>query len=427
MMRPYRRLAGVLAVALALLVANLSWLQVLGAEGIRGDESNTRNLLQQYNRARGPIVVGAAPIATSARAKSDSFYQRSYTDGALYASATGYYSLLYGATGIEASENDVLSGTDSRFFVDRVQQLFAGQHQAGGAVTLTLSADAQRAAFDALASRTGAVVVLDARTGAVRAMVSKPTFDPQDLAPNDPVAVRNAYRTLASDPAKPLLNRVTGRAYPVGDLFDVITATAALASGSYSMTSPVPCADAVVALTIALQRRCPEAFAEIGRRIGVDALRSTAEQFGFNNAFPITAPSVASRLPIGADPATTATGAGVRATPLQMALVAAALANNGTLMTPYLVSDVRTPNLAIVDAAAPTAFGTPVAERNAQAIAEALQSRTDAQLHLIHGSGSPSWAIAYSGRLAIAVCLEAANADASTVATTVLREISVKQ
>lgn len=446
-MRPYRRISALLAVALLLLIANLSWLQVLGAEGIRRHEDNTRQLLEQYNRARGPIIVGADPIATSSRATADGFYQRSYTDGPLYSAVTGFYSLLYGATGIERAQDAVLSGTDSRFFVDRIQQLFAGRHLAGGAVTLTIDAEAQRAAFSALGTRPGAAVAIDANTGAIVALVSTPAFDPQSLAPNDPEAVRTAYARLVDDPAQPLRNRAVSQAYPTGSLFQVITAAAALASGDYTLASALPSparftdgstvlrkpsscrSGADVTLAVALQRGCSTAFAWLGQQLGRDALRSTAEQFGFGTAYTFfgdLTPSAPSVLPADAAVSSAAAGAAnVRATVLQMALVAAALANDGTLMNPYLVSDVRAQNLVVLDNATPTTIGTPLSSRAAQALASTLATRGTSTMHLLTASDGRAWALAFADGYAVAVCIEDAAADAQSVARSVLAVLSV--
>ena len=157
------RIASLGTALLIALLANLTWVQVLDADNLRLQQGNTRLLLQQFNRSRGPILVGSEAVASSARAAGESFYQRSYTEGPLFAPITGFYSLIYGATGIERSANDLLSGSDSRFFVDRVQQLFAGRRSEGGAVRLTINKDAQVAAYKGLGTRAGAVVAVDPR------------------------------------------------------------------------------------------------------------------------------------------------------------------------------------------------------------------------------------------------------------------------
>ncbi len=455
-MRPFRRIGGAMALLLVALLANLSWLQVIGADSIRAHDGNSRLLLEQYNRARGPIIIDASPIATSARSASDGFYQRSYTDGPLYAAITGYYSLLYGATGIERSQNGVLSGSDSRFLVDRIQQLFAGRHQAGGAVTLTIDSAAQRAAFAALAGSRGAAVAINASTGAVLAMVSTPSFDPQVLAPNDPTAVRTRYQALSDDPGQPLVNRAVGRTYPAGSAFGIVTAAAAIASGSFKATSPLPapaslrlggttfrnadkreCGPGTVSLARAVRTACVTAMASLGQLLGSDALRNSAAQFGLGSTLLTQLPSVPSSITDASDPehvALAATGqAGVQVTAVQMALIAAAVANDGTLMNPYLVQEVRARNLAVLDQATPTVHSTPMSKSAAHAIATMMAgidgTLNCSQCHVgafaVHSlmGGNPSWITAYAGDIAVAAVVE--RPAAGTVGSQVTRQVAV--
>ena len=400
MNRQVRRYAAVFSALLIALLANLTWVQVLDADNLRLQQGNTRLLLQQFNRSRGPILVGSEAVASSARAAGESFYQRSYTEGPLFAPITGFYSLIYGATGIERSANDLLSGSDSRFFVDRVQQLFAGRRSEGGAVRLTINKDAQVAAYNGLGTRAGAVVAVDPKSGAILAMVSTPSFDPQQLAPNDPASVRTAYEELTANEQEPLLNRAIARNYPPGSTFKLITAAAAIASGRFTPDSMVPgpatyqlpgsskllrnwqggaCAvGGKLTLRRALEVSCNTAFAWLGNQVGTDALRSMAEQFGFEHSFTVPMVAAASRFPTNPDDAQTAMSAigqfDVRASALQMALVSAAIANDGVLMQPYLIRDVRGPDLSVVDRTTPQEFSTPLSTADARTIAAMMVS-----------------------------------------------------
>ena len=449
MTRPFRRVAAVLAALLVALLANLSWVQVFEADALRQHPGNTRTVLEQFNRARGPIIVGSAPIATSSRAGADGFYQRSYVDGPLYAAITGYYSLLYGATGIERSQDGVLSGTDPRFFVDRVQQLFAGRHQAGGAVTLSVDAIAQQAAFDALAGTQGATVALDARTGAILALVSTPSFDPQTLAPNDPARVRAAYARLTADAAQPLENRAVGVARPTGTAFQLVTTAAALASGHYSgetvLPAPArlagvrtvnarPCtANGRTTLTAALRSGCATAFAAVGTGLGVDAVRTMAERLGYDTTPSPELGTVPSTLTPGTDVAhLAALGTGADATVLQLAMLAAMVANGGTLMDPYIVQDVRAQDLAVLDHAKPSVRATVLSHRNATALARMLQgidgSTTCAECTVagtpVHAlTGGPGWFVGYAGHIAVATVVQSGTGTATAGAIPVLRAI----
>lgn len=475
MNRQLRRYALVFSILLMLLLGNLTWVQVLNAESFRMQSGNTRVLLQQFNHSRGSILVGSEPIASSARAAGESFYQRSYVDGPLYAPITGFYSLIYGATGLERSANDLLSGSDPRFFVDRVQQLFAGRQSTGGNVRLTIDQAAQRAAFDGLKGRAGAVVAIDPRTGAILAMVSTPSFDPQALAPNDPGSVRSAYEALLNDQREPMLNRAIARNYPPGSTFKLITAAAALASGRFTPDTLIPgpatyqlpnsskllrnwqggaCAPGgKLTLRRALEVSCNTAFAWLGNQLGADALRSMAEQFGFDHSFTVPMVSAASRFPIAPDEAQTAMSAigqfDVRASALQMALVAAGIANDGIVMQPYLIRDVRGPDLAELERTTPSEFGTPLSTRDARLLQDMMvavvergtggngritgvrvggktgtaETGTDAQPH--------AWFTAFAPGVAVAVVIEngggarevSGNALAAPIASAVIRAV----
>ena len=461
-MRPFRRMALVLALLLGLLIANLTWVQVLNAESIRQHPDNTRNLLEQYNKPRGPILVESTPIAVSRRATDTGLYQRSYVDGPMYSTVTGYFSLLYGATGIEQYANNVLSGNDSRFFVDRVQQLFAGRKRAVGAVTLSVSSAAQRAAYGALQDHVGAIVAIAPKTGAILAMSSGPSFDPQVLAPNHPEGIRPAYDLLKNDKAQPLLNRAIQRTYSPSAAFNLVTVSAALSSGKFTLRTLIPgpaefvpagatraitnrsgkacSASGSVTVAVALESSCTTAIAWLGSQIGTEALRSTAEQFGFESSVAIPLNVVPSRIKHTGTPiseALTATGAlGVRVTPMQMAMVGASIANAGTLMQPYLVHDVRGPDLSELDRATPKTLGTPVSARAARALMQSMQDFTARHCAtcdfggvmpaiVVSHTAAVTWAIAFTDEVAVAVALEGSSASsASDAATSVIRAVT---
>jgi penicillin-binding protein A len=389
--RSVRRLAAIVSVLLFALLANLTYLQYFAASEIRARPANSRTLLEEYSRERGPILLGSTAIASSIPTKDQLRFLRQYARGPLYAPATGFYSLVYGATGIERAENSVLSGSDDRFFVDRVQQLFAGRGVKGGAVRLTIDPRAQKAAYDGLAGRTGAVVAIDPRTGAILAMASSPSFDPNLLSSHDPASIRKAYEKYDSDPAKPMLNRPLVMTLPPGSTFKLVTAAAALESGQYQPDTEVPgpasldlpntsknlnnwsgtaCGPGgVTTLANALAVSCNTAFASIGLDLGDDALRAQAEKFGFDTGFEIPLRAATSRFPADPDEPQTAMSAigqfDVTATALQMAMVGAGIANNGQVMSPYLVSEILSPELETLETAEPTAFSQAMSPTNA--------------------------------------------------------------
>ncbi len=394
MIRSVRRLAAVLAVLLLLLLGNITYYQYFNAAELRARAGNSRVILEEYSRERGPILLGSTAIASSVPTDDSLKYLRQYANGPLYAPATGFYSIVYGATAIERTENSVLSGSDDRFFVDRVQQLFAGRGVKGGAVRLTLDPRAQRAAYQGLAGRTGAVVAIDPRTGAILAMASSPSFDPNKLSSHNPAQIREAYAAYDADPKKPMLNRPLAMTLPPGSTFKLVTAAAALESGQYTADTVVPgpasldlpnttkdlnnwsgtaCGpNGETTLENALAVSCNTAFASIGMELGDDALRAQAEKFGFGTSFEVPLRAAKSRFPADPDVPQTAMSAigqfDVSATALQMAMVGAGIANNGQVMEPYLVSEILSPELETLETAEPQAFSQAMSPANAASL-----------------------------------------------------------
>ena len=370
MNRQIRLLGVILAVMLFALLINLSVQQVLLANSTKARSGNSRTLLEEYSRERGPILVQASQVAKSVPTDDSLKYLRVYSNGPLYAPATGFYSMVYGATGIERAENSVLNGTGPEFFVDRLGQLFGGQQVRGGTVTLTLDPAAQQAAADGLGSSVGSVTAIDPRTGAILAMAQSPSFDPNLLSSHDPKAITAYYESLEADPIQPLLNRPLVSTPPPGSTFKLVTSAAALASGMTPETQlpgpatyPLPGSSAsipnwfpgacgpnnTVTLQQALAESCNTAFAYLGNELGNDALRAQADSFGFNTSFEVPLVAATSRYPDGLDASQTAQSAvgqfNVTASTLQMAMVGAAIGNTGLTMNPYLVADKRSADL----------------------------------------------------------------------------------
>lgn len=408
MTRPIRRIALVLGLLLIALIANVTVIQVVLAGDYRDRPGNQRNLLEEYDRERGPILVGSNPVARSEETGNTLTYLRLYDNGPLYAPITGFYSLIYGATGLERTENRVLTGTSPLFVVDRAEQLFAGREPRGGAVTTTINARAQRVAFSGLRGKKGAVVAIEPSTGRILASVQSPSFDPNLLSSHDPDSIREYYAALEADPAKPLLNRPIVALNPPGSTFKVVTAAAALASGRFTAESVIPgprtynlpnsirkirnwngqaCGpDGLVTLEQALAISCNTAFAWLGNELGPDALRAQADAMGFGTSFEIPLRAAASIFPENPDAPQTAMSAigqfDVRATALQMAMVAAAVGNGGRVMEPYLVQEVRGPDLAILKTTEPKEFAQAMTPLDSVALADMLVNVVD------NGTGS---------------------------------------
>lgn len=395
---PLRRLAIAVMVLFGLLLVNVNYLQVVRANALHNDSNNPRLILEEYSRQRGPILVGNNEIAASVETKDRLKFQRTYADGRLYAPATGFYSLIYGATQVEAATNTILSGTDDSLFVRRVMDLVTGEQPKGGSVALTLSSAAQKAAYAGLKGRRGAVVAIQPATGAILALASSPSYDPNVLSSHDTAAIRAAYRRLTRDRSQPLLNRAIRRAYPPGSTFKIVTATAALESGKFQRDTPVynggaldlpqtstnlpnfdgqACrAGGTATLEDALKRSCNAAFGKVGLDLGADALDRQARKFGFDTTVDIPIPAATSRFPRNANPPQTAQSAigqfDVAATPLQMAMVVAAVANRGVLMTPHLVQEVRAPDLSVLDRTRPKELSTAMSPQTASTLTEML-------------------------------------------------------
>jgi len=392
MIRQINRVTGVIVVLLLALIINLSYLQVFKAGDLRNQAGNKRVILTEYSRERGPILLGSQAIAKSVPTADNLKYLREYGDGSTYASITGFYSLVYGATGIESQANDILTGNDSRFFVDRLQQLFANREPKGGAIRLSIDPDAQDAAMKALNGRTGAVVAIDPTTGAILALASSPSFDPNLLSSHDAAEIQKTYEGLNSDPKQPLLNRPLAMTLPPGSTFKLVTAAAALESGKYSAKSELPgpkklklpgtdiqlgnwtgksCgANDVTTLQAALEMSCNTAFASLGMQLGPEAIGEQAKKFGFESEFDVPMAAATSRFPTNLNEPQTAMSAigqfDVRATALQMALVAAGIANDGVVMKPYLISQVLGPDLTVLQSTNPSAFGRAMSAENSK-------------------------------------------------------------
>ena len=433
---------------------NINVQQVFLANETRDRPGNQRTVLEEYDRERGPILVGSEPVARSIPTDDQYKYLRRYSAGPLYAPATGFYSALYGATGIERTENSVLSGTSDLFLVDRLQQLLSGREAKGGAVGLTLNDAAQKEAFKGLGSKVGSVTAIDPSTGAILAMASSPSYDPNLLSTHDLQASQKAYEKLSSDPNKPLLNRSLVSTPPPGSTFKLVTTAAALESGRFTPSTVVPgpasyrlpgtsvnlknwqgseCGPGgKTTLTNALAVSCNSAFAWLGNQLGQDAIRAQAEKFGFNKSFTVPMRSATSVYPTGLDAAQTAMSAigqfDVTASTLQMAMVGAAIGNNGITMNPYLVKEIRGADLQIVQTASPSQFATAMSPANAKAemnmMVDVVENGTgsNAQISGVKVGGKTGTAETAPGRPAVAWFVAVAPADSPKVAVAVCIE-----
>ncbi len=359
------------------LAVNATYLQYYHANALNDRADNGRVATATFSRERGAILAGpngGTTIAESVKESHDQYkYQRVYKQPFMYAPITGWYT-FGNETGLERSQNSFLSGEDDSLFVNRLVDLVNGSATKGGNVLLTIDPAAQKAAFDGLRSLgpdvEGAVVAIEPSTGKILAMASVPSYDPNKLADHD-FKKANAYADqLSKDKTQPLLNRAIQTTLAPGSTFKVVTAAAAVQDAGLTSTSIVPAGPAYtlpqsssvvhnevsgcaskITLTVAMMYSCNTAFAPLAVKVGASDMHQVAQGFGFNQQYldPTTQlPGQAiSRYPAGLDaPGTALSGFGqgsVTATPLQMAMVTAGIANDGVVMTPYLVSSQQSP------------------------------------------------------------------------------------
>jgi peptidoglycan glycosyltransferase len=454
MIRQINRVTAVIIFLLISLIINVSYIQVFQAKNLRSQSGNQRVILTEYSRERGPILLGSKSVAESTPTDDSLKYLREYADGSTYASVTGFYSLVYGATGIEREENDVLAGNDSRFFVDRMQQLLAGRKPKGGAIRLTIDPSAQAAAMKALNGRTGAVVAIDPKTGAILALASSPSFDPNLLSSHDAADIQKNYEALNADPNQPLLNRPLAMTLPPGSTFKLVTAAAALESGKYTAASELPgpaelalpgtdkklgnwtgssCGvNEKVTLQEALAVSCNTAFASLGLELGADAIDAQAKKFGFESSFDVPMTAATSHFPVNPNAPQTAMSAigqfDVRATALQMAMVSAGIANDGVVMKPYLVGQILGPDLTVLQNTTPQAFGRAMSAANAKILRDMMVNvvsagtGSNARIAGIAVGGKTGTAENTPGESAHAWFVGLAPAEGSSVAVAVVLE-----
>lgn len=408
---PIRRLSVLIAALFTALLVASTVVQFTQAKTLNAMASNKRTLLDNYARERGSIVVGGQAIAKSVSVEDQYRFLRTYPQDKLYAQLTGFYSYSVGAPyGLEHAADDLLSGDSDTLFVRRVTDLITGRKTSGATIELTIDPKAQAAADKALGASKGAVVALDPQTGAILAMVSHPSYDPNPLSSHDLTKAGKAWASLSNDKDKPYLNRAISGVYPPGSTFKVVTAAAALEDGVVSdenSTVPGPpqldlpltstnlpnedgraCGpNNETTLIHALEISCNTAFGSLGLELGGEKLRAQAAKFGFGDSLQIPMRVATSSVPADLNAPQAAQAAigqyDVRTTPLQMAMVAAGIANKGSVMTPYLIQSVRSANLDIIESAPdPVELSQAVSEQTASTLTKMMVSVVD------NGSGA---------------------------------------
>jgi peptidoglycan glycosyltransferase len=427
---PIRKVGVVILMLYVVLFAQLNNLQLFGAERLNHHPQNSREATRDFERPRGMILTADGVVLARSVATPDGPVEREreYPEGFKYAHITGYFSRNLGSTGIERQYNDELSGKTIEQKYGNLSDLFDPKDRSGN-VTLTIKSTVQQAAIDSLGLQRGSVVAIDPRDGSVLALWSVPAYDPNELSSPDTKAALAAKTALDDDPANPLLARSYRENFFPGSTFKVVTASAGLESGAVTPDLPVyPRASSYTpplttrplrnfggetcggALFEILQVSCNSAFAQMGaENIGPERMIERAEAFGFNDKPPIDLPDPARSVyptdfgkqrqlvsdykdqrgepvleqPPGAPevhvyedtPRLAQTSIGqndVRATPLQMAMVAGAIANDGVEMKPFLMRDIREQDGTLVSTGHPEKWHTAVSPQTAATMRDAM-------------------------------------------------------
>ncbi|MEU7047219.1 peptidoglycan D,D-transpeptidase FtsI family protein [Streptomyces eurythermus] len=468
MNKPLRRIAIFCGLLVLTLLLRDNYLQYVRADSLKDDPKNRRVTIARYANPRGDIIVGGDPITgsteTSKSGLNDLKYKRTYKNGPMWAPVTGYASQAFGATQLESIEDGILTGNDDRLFFRKTLDMITGKEQQGGNVVTTLNAAAQKAAFDGLKKQggKGAVVALEPSTGKILALASYPSYDPSSFAGNtddDAAAWKKLQKKY--NPDDPMLNRALRETYPPGSTFKVVTAAAALENGKYTSADErtetplpwimpgtrtelknegnIPCENAT--MRVALQYSCNTVFGKIGSDLGNDKMLEEAKKFGFDSEQFTPVRATASVFSDDMNQSQTALSSigqyNTAATPLQMAMVASAVANDGKLMKPYMVDTLQSSNLDEVAKTEPEELSRPLSPKNAQILQDMMQTvvekgtgtnaringvkvggKTGTAQHGVENSENPyAWFISYaklpdgSSPVAVAVVVEDESAN----------------
>lgn len=401
MNRAIRRVGIAIVLLVVVLVAQLTYLQVFHADSLADDPRNVRSAIRDFSRPRGEILTADGQIvARSVKTDDELKFQREYPFGATFAQIAGYQSFVFGNTGVEKTYNDALVGRDTELQLRNLGDLLVGKETTGN-VVLGVRADLQQAARDALAEQLGSVVVMNPKTGGILAMYSNPSFDPQPFASHDTNTVQNYGKLLQVDPTKPDLPRAYREIFPPGSTFKSVTASVGLETGvtQPNKTYPsltelaLPLTNSTIAnfghkscggtLFQSFTNSCNTTFAQIGLDLGEQFPPGMAK-FGIYSTPPLdVAPgAVASQ---GPQPGTFATDAprfalagigqgDVAVTPLQMALVASAIANGGVIMQPHVADHITDQDDNVIRRISSKAWMTATDPQTAETVKEMMIS-----------------------------------------------------
>ena len=412
MNKSLRQLFNAVIVLFVILGISSTLIMVVRANSLNADSRNMRALYHEYAAPRGAILASDGTVMAMSDPIDDSFqYQRKYMNGNIYAPVTGYYSITSPADrGIEASRDRLLSGQSDSLWMDRAKSLFTGTQNKGASIETSINPRMQETAYRMLGGMSGSVVAIEPSTGRILAMVSTPSYDPGALTGHDSSDASRAYQELARRADNPMLNRATSQLYPPGSTFKVVVAAAALESGQYSPDSEIPAGasytlpgtaydmtnataagDGVngkISMKDALAYSSNTAFSQLGVSLGGKTIADQAKKFGYGSTITLDGTNssgspmraVASKFPGEQTPdkiALASIGQGdTLATPLQDAMIAAAVANGGKLMQPTLVDRVRSSDLSVISETTPSVYSQTFSADTSQALTQMMEGVT---------------------------------------------------
>lgn len=398
-----RRVGIGLLVAFLAVFAQLNYVQIFAAEEIASNAANIRALIKEYSVKRGNIITSDEVTIATSRATGGRFkFRRTYPEGDLFGHITGFYSINYGTSRLENTYHDELLGEGGVITMQDITDRLFGQGRRGDDVLTTVSAELQQVARDALGDNNGAIVALDPSTGEVLALWDNPNYDPSPLASFNSSKAKKHWESLdPKSPTSPLVSTATSRSFPPGSTFKVVTTAAALESGKFKPDSTfddraefVPpqtsrgirnfsggtCAGGgQITLADALRVSCNTTFAQVGLE-AYEGFGDVVDALGFNEPLPLGVGVAASTFEEADEdnlPRRSLAGIGqgdVATTPLQMAVVAATVANDGRVPRPTLVAEVVSPAGGVVQRSQPETIGRAFSTRTANQLTDMMVS-----------------------------------------------------
>ena len=414
--KPVRRVAVFSLLLFFGLMAQINYVQGSQAESLRTDSNNSRQYTDVFNHPRGQISAGGEVLVTSKpTGKDNPKYGRTYKDGPVFAPVTGFFN--GNAAGVERAYNSMLSGKDTRITQQHWFDTFIGKPADGANIELSIDPDAQRTAYQLLRAKTaqgrrGGAVVMDIQTGALKVAASWPSYDPNEVAPQQGEKGGKRLEQLdkGNGVIKPLVDNAMSQTFPPGSSFKTVTTAAAMQELGIDSSSTVQTGQLILPesgrplpnshdsgscagtapLRGAFAESCNTSFGKMALDMGIQQLSESAAKFGFGKRIEVEPDmqSAESDVPVsytGPDGKTTPTGQdgtarsgigqeNVRATPLQMAMVAAAVANGGKIMDPYVVEKVRAKDQSELYSAEPKEFARPLTKDQAEQLQDMMRA-----------------------------------------------------